>query len=123
MGVPVNVVTHIKAGRLRAVAIAGNQRLKALPNVPSFAEEGLPGVSLPNWQGIGGPIGLPRPIIDKIAAEIEKLVAIPDTVQKLEAEGFVPYYRNPEQLSQLINANIDKVGKIVKAGNIKSDQL
>ena len=123
MGVPVNVVTHIKAGRLKAVAIAGDQRLKALPNVPSFAEEGLPRVSLPNWQGIGGPTGLPRPIIDKIAAEVEKLVAIPDTVQKLEAEGFVPYYRNPEQLSQLINANIDKVGKIVKAGNIKSDQL
>ena len=123
MGVPVNLLPHIKSGRLRAIAIAGDKRMKALPNVPSLAEEGFPTVSLPNWQGVGAPAGTPRAIIDRISAEVEKLVAIPDTVQKLEVEGFVPFYRNPEQLTELIGGNIDKVGKIIKAGNIKADQL
>jgi tripartite-type tricarboxylate transporter receptor subunit TctC len=123
MGVPVNLIPHIKSGRLRAIAIAGDKRMKALPNVPTFAEESFPTVTLPNWQGIGAPAGTPRTIIDRISAEVERLVAMPDTVQKLEVEGFVPYYRNPEQLTELINVNIEKVGKIIKGGNIKADQL
>jgi tripartite-type tricarboxylate transporter receptor subunit TctC len=123
MGVPVNLIPHIKSGRLRAIAIAGDKRMIALPNVPTFAEESFPTVTLPNWQGIGAPAGTPRTIIDRISAEVERLVAMPDTVQKLEVEGFVPYYRNPEQLTELINVNIEKVGKIIKGGNIKADQL
>jgi tripartite-type tricarboxylate transporter receptor subunit TctC len=122
MAVPVNVVAHIKSGRLRAIAIAGDKRMNALPGVPSFAESGLPGVSLPNWQGVGAPAGTPKVIIDKIAAEIEKLVAMPETKDKLEVEGFVPYYRNPEQTAELINTYINRVAKIIKDGNIKVEQ-
>ena len=119
MAVPVNVVAHIKGGRLRAIAIAGDKRLNTLPGVPSFAEAGLPGVTLPTWQGVGAPAGTPRVIIDRISAEIEKLVAMPETRDKLEVEGFVPYYRNPEQTAELINTHIARVGQIIKAGNIK----
>ena len=79
----------------------------------------MPSVTLPTWQGVGAPVGTPRVIIDRISAEIEKLVALPDTQSKLEAEGFVPYYRNPEQTAELLNAHIVKVGEIIKAGNIK----
>ncbi|MES2563307.1 MAG: tripartite tricarboxylate transporter substrate-binding protein, partial [Pseudomonadota bacterium] len=122
MAVPVNVVAHIKSGRLRAIAIAGDKRMNALPGVPSFAEAGLPGVSLPNWQGVGAPAGTPKVIVDKIAAEIEKLVAMPETKDKLEAEGFVPYYRNPEQTAELINTYIIRIAKIIKDGNIKVEQ-
>jgi tripartite-type tricarboxylate transporter receptor subunit TctC len=119
MAVPVNVIHHVKNGRLRAIALAGDKRMKALPDVPSFAEGGYPGVSMPTWQGVGAPAGTPKAIIDKIAAEVEKLVAIPDTVEKLEAEGFVSYYRNPEQTAALLNTHIERVGKLIKAGNIK----
>ncbi len=119
MAVPVNVVTHIKGGRLRAIAIAGDKRLSALPTVPSFAEAGMPSVTLPTWQGVGAPVGTPKVIIDRISAEIEKLVALPDTKDKLEAEGFVPYYRNPEQTAEVINAHINRIGEIIKVGNIK----
>lgn len=122
MGVPVNLMQHVKSGRVRAIAVAGDERMKALPNVPSFAEMGFAGVSLPNWQGVGAPVGTPKVIIDKIAAEVEKLVAMPETVQKLEAEGFVPYYRNPEQTAALLNTFIAAVGKIIKAGNLKVEQ-
>jgi len=119
MAVPVNVVVHIKNGRLRAIAIAGDKRLNTLPGVPSFAEAGLPGVSLPTWQGVGAPAGTPRAIIDRISAEVEKLVAMPETKEKLEAEGFVPHYRNPEQTAEMLNAHIKRIAEIIKAGNIK----
>ena len=122
MGVPVNLIQHVNSGRLRAIAIAGDQRMKALPNVPSFAEAGYPGVSLPNWQGVGAPAGTPRIIIDRISAEVEKLVAMPETREKLDAEGFVPYYRNAQGTAELLNASIAKIAKIIKAGNIKVEQ-
>jgi tripartite-type tricarboxylate transporter receptor subunit TctC len=119
MGVPVNLMAHVKSGRVRPIAIAGDKRMKALPNVPSFAEAGVPGVSLPTWQGVGAPVGTPKVIIDRISAEVEKLVAIPDTVEKLDAEGFVPFYKNPEQTAALLNTLIATIGKIIKVGNIK----
>lgn len=119
MGVPVNLITHIQSGRLRPIAISGDKRMKALPDVPSFAEAGLPNVTLPNWQGLGAPAGTPKVVIDRIAGEIGKLVAMPETRDKLEAEGFVPFYRNPEQTAELINTNILRIAKIIKDGNIK----
>ena len=122
MSVPVNVVGHIKSGRLRAIAVAGDKRLNTLPDMPSFAEAGMPSVTLPTWQGVGAPAGTPKGIIDRISAEIAKLVAMPDTRDKLEAEGFVPYYRNPEQTGEMISAHIVRIGEIIKAGNIKVEQ-
>lgn len=119
MGVPVNLVIHVKGGRLRALAISGDKRISALPDVPSFAEVGLPGVTLPSWQGVAAPSGTPKDIIDKISAEIEKLVAMPDTRQKLDAQGFVPYYNNPEKTAELLKYDIVRYGKIIKEGNVK----
>jgi tripartite-type tricarboxylate transporter receptor subunit TctC len=121
MGVPVNIITHVKTGRLRAIAVAGDKRMNALPATPSFAEAGWPGVSMPTWQGVGAPPGTPKAIIDKISGEVEKLAATPDAREKLDIEGFVPYYRNPAQLAALLNEHIERVGKIIKAGNIKPE--
>jgi tripartite-type tricarboxylate transporter receptor subunit TctC len=116
-------MSHVKNGRLRAIAVAGDKRLNALPNVPSFAEAGYARVSLPTWQGVGAPAGTPKAIVDRISAEVEKLVAMPETKERLEAEGFVPYYRNPEKTAELITSGIERVGRIVKEGNIKTDQM
>jgi len=117
--VPVNIVTHVKNGRLRAIAITGGKRMTALPDVPSFAEAGLPSVTLQTWQGVGAPAGTPKAIIDRIAAEIEKLVAMPETRAKLDAQGFVPYYNNPGKTAELLNADIIRFGKIIRDGNVK----
>ena len=121
MAVPVNIISQIKSGRLRAIAISGDKRMTALPDVPSFAEAGLPGVTLQTWQGVGAPAGTPKVIIDKISAEIEKLVAMPETKEKLDAQGFVPYYNNPEQTAALLKADIIRFAKIIKDANIKTD--
>jgi tripartite-type tricarboxylate transporter receptor subunit TctC len=118
---PVNVAAQIKNARLRALGVTGESRNVAFPDVPTFAEQGLPGMSLSNWQGVGGPAGIPKSIIDKIAGEIRKLVAKPDTKEKLNAVGSEPYYNNPEQTAALIRSDIAKYGKIIKDANIKVD--
>lgn len=121
MAVPTNVVAHIKAGKLRALAVSGDARMPALPNVPTFTEGGVPGVSLKTWQGVAAPTGTPKQIIDRLSGEIAKLVALADTKEKLNAQGFEPYYNNPQQAVNLLQAEIAKFAKIIKDANIKPD--
>jgi tripartite-type tricarboxylate transporter receptor subunit TctC len=121
LAVPVNIVSHVKSGKLRALAVSGEARLTTLPEIPTFAEAGLPGVSLKNWQGVGGPAGIPKAIIDRISGEVAKLVAMPETVQKLDAQGFVPFYNNAEQTAALLRADIVKYARIIKEANIKAE--
>ena len=117
---PVNVAAQIKNGRLKALGVTGDSRNVAFPDVPTFAEQGV-SISLTNWQGVGGPAGIPKPIINRIAAEIQKLAARPDTREKLHAMGSEPYYNDPEQTAGLLRSDIDKYGKIIKAANIKPE--
>jgi len=117
---PVNVAAQIKNGRLKALGVTGDSRNVAFPDVPTFAEQGV-SISLTNWQGVGGPAGIPKPIINRIAAEIQKLAARPDTREKLHAMGSEPYYNDPEQTAALLRSDIDKYGKIIKAANIKPE--
>jgi tripartite-type tricarboxylate transporter receptor subunit TctC len=116
---PVNVAAHIRSGRLRALAVTGQSRVGTYPDVPTFAEEGLPAMTLTNWQGVGGPAGIPKPIVDRISAEIRKLVVRPDTKEKLNALGSEPFYNTPEQTAALIKSDIVRYGKIIKDANIK----
>lgn len=116
---PVNVASQIRSARLRAIAVTGKSRMSAFPDVPTFAEEGLPAMTLTNWMGVGGPAGIPKPIIDRISAEIKKLIALPDTKDKLNVQGFEPFYNNPEQMAALLRADIARYGKIIKDANIK----
>jgi tripartite-type tricarboxylate transporter receptor subunit TctC len=119
MSNPANVAAQIKNGRLRALAVTGESRVGVFPDVPTFAEEGLPAMTMTNWQGVGGPAGIPKPIIDKISAEIRKIVAMPDTKEKLNAQGFEPFYNTPEQTGALIRLEITRYAKIIKEANIK----
>lgn len=118
---PVNVAAPIKSGRLKALGVTGESRNVAFPDVPTFAAQGMPAMALTNWQGVGGPAGIPKPIIDRISAEIKKLVERPDTKEKLNAMGSEPYYNNAEQTAALLRSDIDKYGKIIKAANIKPE--
>jgi tripartite-type tricarboxylate transporter receptor subunit TctC len=119
---PVNVAAQIHSGRLRPLAVTGKARTPAWPDVPTFIEQGLPGVTLSNWQGVGGPAGMPKSIVDRIAAEIQKLVSRPDTREKFNKVGFEPYYNNPEQTTALLRADIVKYAKIIKDANIRVEQ-
>jgi len=119
---PLNVAAQIRGGRLRALAVTGQSRVGAFPDVPTFTEEGFPAMTLTNWQGVGGPAGIPKSIIDRISAEIRKLVARPDTKEKLNAQGSEPYYNNPEQTAALIRLDIAKYAKIIRDANIPVEE-
>ena len=116
---PINVLSQIRAGKLKAVAIAGDARSPALPQVPTFAEAGLPGFELKNWYGVLAPAGTPRAVIDKLAAETAKIMAMPDVRQKLIDQGMAPMVSGPDQFAALISAEITKYGTLIKSANIK----
>lgn len=119
---PANVASLIRNGRLRPLAVTGQSRVVAFPDVPTFAEEGLPAITLTNWQGVGGPAGIPKPIIDRIAAEIRKLVAKPETKEILNKMGFEPFYNDPQQTAALLKSDIAKYAKIIRDANIKVEK-
>ena len=115
---PVNVASQIRNGSLHALAVTGESRVAAFPDVPTFAEEGMPQITLTNWQGVGGPAGIPKSIKHKISAEIQKMLTRPDTIETLHKLGFEPFYHDPEQTEKILEADIDKYAKIIKAAHI-----
>jgi tripartite-type tricarboxylate transporter receptor subunit TctC len=121
MAVPTNVVAHVKANRLRAIAISGDTRIASLPQIPTFAEAGLPGVSLRTWHGVSAPSGTPKTLIDRMSAEIAKLLTVAETKEKLAAQGFEPFYNTAEQTAVLLRADVATFAKIIKDANIKVD--
>jgi len=119
--VPITAIPYIKSGKLKALAIGGDQRLPALPQVPTFAEAGLPGFEVNTWFGILAPAGTPRAIVDKLSAEFAKILATPDTTQKLDALGSSPFYSTPEKFAEIIKADVAKYAKIIKTAGIQGE--
>ena len=116
---PINVLGQIKAGKLRAIAISGKNRLAALPDMPTFVEAGLSNFSSTNWFAVLAPAATPRDIINKLSAELNRIQALPDVREKLSAQGVEPYAIGPEQLAALIKSDMEKYAKVVKSANIK----
>lgn len=116
---PVNVATHVRGGRLVALAVTGKTRMPAFPDTPTFTEEGLAAVTLTGWQGVGGPMGIPKAIVDRLSGEVRKLLAAPATKEKLSIQGLEPFYNNAEQATELLRSDIARYGKIIKDTNIK----
>ena len=118
---PVAFVPLIKAGKLKAIAESGQVRMAGLPQVPTFAESGLAGIDVNFWQGVLAPAGTPRPIVDKLSAEITKILSSADIREKMVGQGTDPFISTPEQFSTLLRADFAKYGRIIKAANIKLD--
>lgn len=119
---PLNVLSHIGSGKLRPIAITGEARSTVLPQVPTFAEAGLPGYNMGLWYGISAPLGTPKEIISKLSGEIARILALPDIHEFLVKQGMEPFISTPEQLAALMKADAALYGKVVKAANLKSEQ-
>lgn len=117
--VPVSVIGQVKAGKLRALAYTGSHRLASLPEVPTFAEAGLPDFDIKSWVGILAPAGTPKPIVDKLSAEIGRILALPDVKLHLEEQGQDPFIQSSAQFSALIAADREKYGNIIRVAHIK----
>lgn len=112
---------HAQSGALIALGVAAPQRVAALPDVPTFAELGLPAVNDPSWFGLIGPAKLPQPVIDTLTAAIKKIKADPDTIARLEKLGATPTQDTPAEFAKVVSAEIAKNKRIAKEGNIKID--
>jgi tripartite-type tricarboxylate transporter receptor subunit TctC len=121
MNVPVNLIPNIQAGRLRGLAVTGDTRLAPIPEVPTFREAGLPAFDMTNWFGLLAPAGTPEPILDKLAAEIARILQLSDIRERLAAQGQEPWSSTPEQFGALIRSEIERFAKVVRKANIKPE--
>jgi tripartite-type tricarboxylate transporter receptor subunit TctC len=116
---PISVVPLIKSGQLKALAITGDTRLPALPQVPSFTEAGLPGLDVKTWLGVLAPAGTPEAIIDRLSSEFAKILVMPDVKETLTSQGLDPFISTPDQFAALMKADMAKFGKVIKTANIR----
>ena len=121
-GNPSNVVSQVKAGKIKAIAVSGDARLAALPQVLTFTEAGLPGMVVGNWYGFLVPAATPKDIVDRLASEIGKIAATPDYKERIVSQGLDTFVSTPEQFAAMVKSDIARVGKIIKAGNITLEQ-
>ena len=111
-------ISFIQAGKVRALAIATPQRNPALPNVPTFAESGMPQYQYDSWFGLMAPAGTPAPILKKVSEDVAAVMALPDVHQRLETLGAIAVTGTPEQFDATIRADADRYGKLLKAAGV-----
>jgi tripartite-type tricarboxylate transporter receptor subunit TctC len=112
---------QIEGGKLRMLAIAADKRSPLLPNVPTMAETGYPGVELDTWFGIMAPAGTPTPVVSKLHADFVKVMQTEDVKNLLLPQGANIVTSSPDEFVKLIAGDISKIGKLVREAGIKGD--
>jgi len=115
------VLPHVKAGKLRALAVTSAKPSPVLPEIPTVAESGVPGFESIAWYGVVAPAGMPRDIIAKLNAEMARILNLPDIKQRLIEMGSPPVAGTPDQFGALIKSEIVKWGKVVKQAHVSLD--
>ena len=118
--VPVTL-PHVKAGRLRALAVTTDKRIAAAPDLPTVAESGYPGYEVTNWHGLVGPKGLPRDIVARLNREIGEVVKGEEMKKNLAADGLEPAGGSPERFGQILKNEMARWAKVVQQAGIKVD--
>lgn len=109
------MITQIKAGKVRAIAVTGKKRALALPEIPTMEEAGLPGYEIVSWYGLLAPARTPQEIVSRLNAAMVNIVSTPDMQEKIIASGSDPATNTPEQFEALMRENMHRFGEIVKA--------
>jgi tripartite-type tricarboxylate transporter receptor subunit TctC len=115
----VAILPHIKAGKLRGLAVTGGKRLSSMPELPTLAESGLPGYEASSWYGVLAPAGTPREIIARLNAETVKALDRPEVKSSLLAEGAEPIGGTPEQFAAHIKSENERLGKLIRDAKIR----
>ena len=113
---------HIEAGKLRAIAIGSTQRDPQFPNVPTMVEAGFPDIEAVTWVGMFAPAGTPRPIVERLNTEINRIIKEPDIRAKLTQQGIAPVGGTPEEFGAYISAEIKRWTAVARANDIKMEQ-
>jgi tripartite-type tricarboxylate transporter receptor subunit TctC len=112
---------HMKSGRLRLLGVTTASRSPIAPGLPTVAESGLPGYEVAQWYGMQAPRNTPKEVIAKLNAEIRKILALPDIVQRFQAQGAEPAPSTPEALEAYVRSEIAKWAGVIKASGAKPD--
>ncbi len=116
----ITVIPHIKAGKLRGIAVTSEQRWPAMPDLPAISEL-LPGYSAGSWYGMWAPAGTPKEIVSRLNQALARFLKQPDVQERLRTDGLEPAHSTPEEFARVIAWEIATWSKVVKAGNIKVD--
>ena len=116
---PLPVFGHVKSGRLRAIAVTSEKRSSMTPDIPTIAEQGFPGFHAVNWWGTLFPAGTPRAIVDRVSADMAKVLALQDVREKYADLGVEPAFSTPDQLRAHIVSEQEKWGKLIREAGIK----
>lgn len=115
------VEPHIRAGKLRPIAVANARRSSAFPEVPTIAESGVPGYEVSAWYGLFAPAGTSPAIVQRLQAEVVSALKDPALLQRLSALGAEPAGSTPEELSRFVRSEYEKWGKVVRQAGIRLD--
>lgn len=116
-----NVIQHVKAGRLRALAISSAKRSPAMPELPTVDEAGVPGYQVSVWFGVVAPAATPKDVVAKLNAEINRILALPEVKDRFTQGGIDIVGGAPEVFDKHVREQVATWGKVVKEGNIKAD--
>ena len=116
-----SAMPHVKAGKLKALAITSSQRSPVAPHLPTVAESGLPGYEAIAWNGLLAPAGTPKDVVARLNTELKKALENPDVRQRFEAQGFAANWNSPATFGSFLQAEVDKWAKVVQVSGAKID--
>jgi tripartite-type tricarboxylate transporter receptor subunit TctC len=112
-------IPHVKAGRIKALGVSGLKRASAAPEVPTIAEQGLPGFHVDSWYGVFVPAKTPKPIVALLNKELIRILALPDVKERLSRDGVEPAGSTPEHLAGIVQAEKKMWAKVIREAKIK----
>jgi len=117
----ISAAPHVNSGKLRALAITSAKRQPSMPDVPTVGET-LPGYRAEAFQGMVAPAGVPPAIVNKIAAEVARIVRLPDVAQRFQLDGAEPVGSTPQEFAAFLKAEMQQWGKVIRDAGIKPEQ-
>jgi tripartite-type tricarboxylate transporter receptor subunit TctC len=116
-----NVISHVRSGRLRAIALTATKRHPQAPDVPTASESGLPGFEINVWYGFAAPAATPRPVVQKLNTEIARALRNPAVAERLEGLGLAIVADSPEDFARFVAAESEKMRRLVQASGARVD--
>ena len=114
------LIQPVKAGTVHAIGVASKERLPSLPDVPTFIEQGIPGMEGSTWAGMLAPAGTPANIVKRVSDEIAQIVKLPDVRSRLDTLGVTPQGSTPAEFQAFIDNEVKKWGQVIKSAGLKA---
>ena len=115
------LLPHVKAGKLRVIAVGTSKRLHSIPDVPTVAEQGYPGFETSQWYGLNAPAGTPEPVIRRLAEEAAKAAKSAAVLERFKSDDAEPVGSSPSEYAAFVKKEQERWSKVVRAANIKAD--